>query len=87
MTQAQPHAEDKGSGFEPLAAGVGQVRRSQSTGDGGAEAKSFGFEIGPHFNYLMKAAKACKDEGGGQGTAAGFEPLPATDVGERRWGG
>ena len=53
----------------------------QSTGDGGAEAKCVRIEIVPNVKDV-RFHDSCK--GGGQGTAAGFKPLPAVDVGERR---
>ena len=57
----------------------------QSTGDGGAEAKCVRVEIVPNFK-CVRFDGSVQIEGGGQGTAVGFQPLPAVDVGERRSG-
>ena len=56
----------------------------RSTGDGGAEAKCVRVEIVPNFKCVRFDDRVSQNEGGGQGTAAGFKPLPAVDVGERR---
>ena len=83
LMDAQP--VDTGSGFEPLAPRTRARPPSlQSMGDGGAEAKCVRIEIVPNFKCVRFDDRVSQSAGGGQGTAAGFQPLPAVDVGERR---
>ena len=81
---AQPVGD--GCGFEPLARSPRAPPLNLSMGDGGAEAKCVRIEILPDIKAVRFDDCVRLYEGGGQGTAAGFQPLPAVDVGERRSG-
>ena len=79
--QVPRHAAGKGGGFTPRA-GAGQRSRSQGKGDGGAQAKSAGFQPWPRYSGQMGASGG-KREDEGQRTAAPSEPSPA-DAGNGR---
>jgi len=79
--QAPRYAAGKGGGFTPRA-GAGQRSRSQGKGDGGAQAKSAGFQPWPRYSGQMGASGG-KREDEGQRTAAPSEPSPA-DAGNGR---
>ena len=79
-------AQPDGSGFEPSAPRTRARPLSlQSTGDGEVETKCVRVEIATYCK-CVRFDDSVQSEGEGQGTAVGFQPLPAVDVGERRSG-
>ena len=79
-------AQPDGSGFEPSAPRTRARPLSlQSTGDGEVETKCVRVEIATCCK-CVRFDDSVQSEGEGQGTAVGFQPLPAVDVGERRSG-
>ena len=79
-------AQPDGSGFEPSAPRTRARPLSlQSTGDGEVETKCVRVETATYCK-CVRFDDSVQSEGEGQGTAVGFQPLPAVDVGERRSG-